>query len=147
MSENGHDNGEWVFLPDAARRLSVAPQTVRRKLKRGEFESRQVPTRTGLAYQVRLVGDQPLPAQPMLDQPTQGVVELIGLVRDLQADVMARTEAAAMWQARAEMLTAQLDQAQLALEAPMPEPMPTEPAPAAEAMLEPARRAWWRRFW
>ena len=61
MSENGHERGEWVFLPDAARRLGLAPQTIRRKLKRGELESRQVPTRTGPAYQVRLAGDQPLP--------------------------------------------------------------------------------------
>ena len=146
MSVNGHDNGEWVFLPEAARRLSVAPQTVRRKLKRGEFESRQVQTRTGLAYQVRLVGDQPLSAQPMLDQPTQGVVELVSLVRDLQIAVTARTEAAAMWQARAEMLAAQLDQAQLALEAPKAEPVATEPTPAIEAVSAPAVRPWWR-FW
>jgi len=34
-----------------------------------------------------------------------------------------------------------------ALEAPKEEPVAVEPTPAAEAMLEPARRAWWRRFW
>jgi len=76
-----------------------------------------------------------------------GHLALVELVRELKTEVVQNAAAAAMWQARAEMLAAQLDQAQLALEAPKSEPMPPEPTPAAEAMLEPARRAWWRRFW
>jgi hypothetical protein len=154
VSVNGHEPGDWVFLPDAARRLGRAPQTIRRKLKRGELESRQVPTRTGLAYQVRLVDDQPLPGQASLGQPThetvettRGLVELVQLVRDLQAEVTARTEAAAVWQARAEFLAGEVRQLRAALEAPKAEPAAPEPPPDAEAIPGPATRPWWRRAW
>ena len=75
------------------------------------------------------------------------VEDVLRLVREVQADAMSKAESAAMWQARAEMLAAQLDQAQLALEAPKAEPVATEPTPAIEAVSEPVTRPWWRRFW
>jgi hypothetical protein len=80
---------------------------------------------------------------------------LVDLVDRLQRDVVARTEAATVWQARAEMLAVQLQQAQeriLALEAPQ-EPIPSEissSGPTAAFSVEvttgpakPKRRAWW----
>ncbi len=87
-----------------------------------------------------------------------GLGALVDLVDRLQRDVVARTEAATLWQARAEMLAAQLQQAQqriLALEAPK-EPDPaentrSEPIDAFRSDVapepdEPKRRAWWA-FW
>jgi excisionase family DNA binding protein len=53
---------------------------------------------------------------------------------------------AAMWQARAETLADQLDQAQRAYQAPKPAPVAVEPTPAVEATPAPAVRPWWR-FW
>jgi hypothetical protein len=63
----------------------------------------------------------------------------------LQAELVAKAEAAAVWQARAEFLAGQLEQAQRALEAPKAEPAATEPTPATETVSEPATRPWWRR--
>jgi hypothetical protein len=55
----------------------------------------------------------------------EGIGELVDLVRQLQSEVIVKAEAAAMWQARAELLAMQLQQAQeriLALEAPRDRP-------------------------
>jgi excisionase family DNA binding protein len=51
---------------------------------------------------------------------------------------------AAMWQARAETLADQLDQAQRAYQAPKPETVTVEPTPEMEAVSAPAPRPWWR---
>src|SRR5205085_2045209 len=60
------------------------------------------------------------------------LVELVHLVDRLQHEVVARTEAASLWQARAELLGAQLERAQLALAAPTQPTMP-EIAPGSES--------------
>jgi hypothetical protein len=148
VTDNGHAESEWAFLPEAARRLNLSPQTVRRKLKRGELESRQVQTKTGLAYQVRLVAESPLPGQTSQGQPSPGLVEMVSLVKDLHAELIARTEAAASWQARAEFLAGELQQAceQLALMAPKEETVAAEPITKPDAASGPAPRPWWR-FW
>ena len=85
------------------------------------------------------------------------MLELVRLVAQLQGDVVAKAEAAAMWQTRAELLAIQLQQAQetiRALQAPR-EPTPAEIAPehaadglAVEMPQAPPRpeRPWWR-FW
>ena len=44
------------------------------------------------------------------------------------------------------MLMAQVQQLQLALEAPKAEPVTVEPTPEPEAVSEPTARRWWR-FW
>jgi hypothetical protein len=64
----------------------------------------------------------------------------------LHADLLARTEAAAAWQARAELLAGELAHArqQLALQAPQANPTPEEPPAAAPAEERP-RASWWRR--
>ena len=79
-----------------------------------------------------------------------GTVELVALLRereakidDLSTQLLARTEAAAMWQARARVL----DERVRMLEAPKPEPAPApEPFPAP---IPPTPNAapWWRRWW
>jgi hypothetical protein len=64
-----------------------------------------------------------------------GVVEALELIQKLQQEVVAKAEAASLWQGRAEVLTLQLAQAQdtiKALEAPKVEEEPVKP--------------WWK-FW
>lgn len=81
------------------------------------------------------------------------MLELVHLVAQLQVDVVQKAEAAAMWQTRAEFLASQLEQAQLALEAPK-EPTSTErpfladsehaASAPTQTPAEPSRRApWW----
>jgi hypothetical protein len=150
MTDNGHDDVEWVGLHEAARRLNLTPQTIRRRLKRGEFEARQVPTRTGPAYQVRLASGPDSSDQASQQATLAGAGELVGLIRDLQAQLLVRTEAAAAWQARAEMLAGQLTDLRehvRALEAPKVEQTAPEPPTTVELATEPQARPWWRRAW
>jgi excisionase family DNA binding protein len=106
----------WISVREAASHLGISDKTVRKKIKSGELESRQVETRFGLAYQVRVEGF------PGLDSRVEAGVtptnlELLKLVRELQA----KAETAAMWQGRCEVLSLQLAQSQervKALEAP-----------------------------
>jgi excisionase family DNA binding protein len=89
----------------------------------------------------------PAPAALMVD-------DVLQLVREAQMDAVSKAEAAAMWQARAEFLAGELQQAreQLALMAPKAEPVQemtpigVETAPEPEAISEPARAPWWRRW-
>jgi hypothetical protein len=74
--------GEWLSLADAAKRLGLAVDTVRRRVKRGELQGRKLPTQTGYRWEVYLDGAyvdvqaDPEPPMPRLD-------ELVNLVRDL----------------------------------------------------------------
>jgi len=65
------------------------------------------------------------------------LTDALQLVRELQHALVAKAEAAAMWQARAEMLASQLAAPPPALDSGA-EPPPQTPAP---------RRPWWRRWW
>jgi hypothetical protein len=60
-------------------------------------------------------------------EPSADLSELVALVREL----IPKAEAAAMWQARAEMLAGQVERLQLALEAPKPDS--PEIAPRADS--------------
>ena len=157
--ENG-SSGEWLGLKAAAGRLGLSEKTVRKRAKNGGYPSRLVTTPFGERYEV-LVDSPTTPpdSTPRLTTPpdsTPDVGLLIGLVEQLradlvasQADVVARAEAAAMWQARAEMLAGQLADLRehvRALEAPREPEVDPGPAPGAEAASEPATRPWWR-FW
>ena len=156
----------WVTLAEAAGLLGVSVDTIRRRLRKGAFEAQQVPTQHGPAWMVRL-GDVPtvLPTGSSTPRQDAASLELVHLVRDLQAELLRRSEAAAMWQARAEMLGHQLR----ALEAPRPhqtatdaretaespdppsEPPDPPPAPSpAPAPIPPQPNGgspWWRRWW
>ena len=63
----------------------------------------------------------------MLDQRDRTIMELSGRLGYMHAELAQAKE-------------------QLALQAPQPEPMPTEPAPIVEAVSVPATRRWWRRW-
>ena len=59
---------EWVTIAEAAKRLGLSPDRVRRRLKAGEFEARQVDSRYGPTWEIRLCG------LPPGDSPSPGVV-------------------------------------------------------------------------
>lgn len=87
--------------------------------------------------------------RPADSADTVPVADVLELVREAQADALAKAEAAAMWQARAELLAGELADARkqlLALQAPQPEPAPQQPAVAVEPAEEPSRAPWWRRL-
>jgi excisionase family DNA binding protein len=93
---------------------------------------------------------------PMADSPQTGLAELVALVRDLQGELMRRTEAAATWQTRAEVLALQLEdaRAQLALGAPADAPESRPGGPERPESGGVAREStpvpsgpWWRRLW
>jgi hypothetical protein len=48
------DLDQWVTIAEAARRLELSADRVRRRLKAGEFEARQVATRYGPTWEIRL---------------------------------------------------------------------------------------------
>ena len=115
------DNGQRRSLADAARALGVSEKTARRRAKAGQLEARRIPTQRGPAWQVRVptTGDTEGRVDSQGTQTDHGatMLELVRLVGELQP----KAEAAAMWQARAELLADRLDRAEsqlLALTAP-----------------------------
>jgi len=48
------DLDEWVTIAEAAKRLGLSADRVRRRLKAGDFEARQVTTRYGPTWEIRL---------------------------------------------------------------------------------------------
>jgi hypothetical protein len=81
----------WVSLQEAASRLRLSIDTVRRRVKQGALESRKVPTRYGPAWQVRLE-DLPAPLPDRDSAETTAVVELMRLVEDLQDRLVRMAE-------------------------------------------------------
>jgi hypothetical protein len=166
----------WLPLTAAAGRLGVSVDTVRRRIKSGEIEGRQVRRPQGFRWQVRLgAKGHAAPRTPGADvdagpmqrtdvssrqamdvhaAPMQqlNLDPLAQLVRDLKTELVQKAEAAAMWQARAELIAAELSQARetiKALQAPATTPTAPAPAPIMPATAEaepPASRPWWR-FW
>ena len=150
---NGHD-GEWITLAEASERSGISVDALRRQVKRGRLSSRQEQTRYGPTW---LVSAGVLPSAPARvdGAPRVGatvgaeggaMLALVEQNRQLQVELVAKAEAAAMWQARAEMLMGQVRQLQLALEAPKPEPVTVEPSPETEAAPEGEAKPWWK-FW
>ena len=143
----------WVPIAEAARQLGVSVDTVRRRIKRGELAAERRETPQGFVWwaclggpaevgstaayvDAEVGGDPPMQgAQVGSDDPPRRQLSeahhLAALVRELQAEVVQRTEAATTWQVRAEVLAHRLAAAEeqiKALEAPKPDP---EPAPVA----------------
>ena len=142
-----------MTIDDAARLLGVSPTTVRRWVKDGRIKSERVVRPQGYVVLVELPSTTPAaghPPQVSTELPTVAPTDLA------RADAMATYLAAYAEKITSPLIATIADQAELigdlkarlaALQSPQSEPMPTEPTPAAEAMLEPARRVWWRRFW
>jgi hypothetical protein len=85
------DEGGWVSLHEAASRLRLSTDTMRRRVKQGALESRKVATRYGLAWQVRL-DDLPAPLPERDPTEATAVAELVRLVGDLQDRLVQMAE-------------------------------------------------------
>lgn len=57
------EHDEWMTIAEAAKRLGVSADRVRRRLKAGEFEARQVASRYGPTWEIHL-GDLTQPDSP-----------------------------------------------------------------------------------
>jgi hypothetical protein len=93
----------------------------RRKAKRGADRPRPTAAKLHLVVPHRSGGSE----------TTTEADRLLGLVRELQTELTHKAEAAATWQARAEMLAAELAEARRALD------------PPDESLDD---RPWWRRW-
>jgi hypothetical protein len=131
-----------LTLAEAASRLGVAPRTVRRRIQRSEIVAELVQGDHGAEYRVWL--DRTPARTP--DRPTAGqgsqrgepaLSRLAGMLETAQRELVAKAEAAAMWQARAELLAERVKalEAQLAL-----------PPPADASTSLRSGRPWWK-FW
>jgi hypothetical protein len=155
----------WVPLAQAADQLGVSRDALRRRIRRGTLPSRQVETRYGPTYEVQISeasatlagGDhQGNGHHPGVSATvtTATLDAFATLVRDLSDRSERNAAAAAMWQARAELLAGQVERLQLALDAPrepasQERPISSDSEHAADEPPEtPAAtahgRPWWR---
>lgn len=155
----------WYTLAEAAPVLGVSVDTVRRRLKKGELEGRQVHTQHGPTWEVCLgsvkhdhqkgAEDAANPAQGVAGGgAAAGVVQLVALVdrlqrenRDLAGQVGFLTAQLAVAESRIAALEAPKSPPDESTEPQLVEqaPAPAEPFPAP---LEPSRNVtpWWRRW-
>ena len=154
MAEH-NGSGERITLVEAAERSGLSVDLVRRRLKSGHLPSRQTTTKHGPAWEV------PADALPLAtarvaratvaEDRQPATLALVEMVAKLQADVIARTEAAALWQGRAEMLAGELATSReqvRALMAPREEPensASVEPISSVD-LVDPPARPWWHRL-
>jgi excisionase family DNA binding protein len=76
---------QWLTIAEAAAEIGVSVDTVRRRLKKGRLDARQVPTERGPAWRIRrssLQGDAPTVGS----NAWQGLGELVALVGKLQEE-------------------------------------------------------------
>ncbi len=159
------ETGEWLNLADASHRMKLSIQTLRRRIKKGKIQSRQVDNPFGKSYEV-WVGHDYTPEQEgidldysseqeeRVDRPSPEIgepanLELVRLVDRLQRENRELVEAATVWQARAGMLMEQFSHTQLQLteaqqtikmlEGPKVELNPEE---SREVLVE--TKPWWK---
>jgi excisionase family DNA binding protein len=142
-----------LTLAQAAEVLGVSVDTIRRRVRRGELQARQVPTQHGPAWRVSLGNGATVGSTPM----HAPLGDLVAMLRELTERAERNAAAAALWQGRAQVLEAELAQAREQLRAlPAPPPDMPQDAPQRESGAvspEPTpppaagrRRPWWR-FW
>ncbi len=159
--------GEWLNLAEASHRMGLSIQTLRRRIKKGKIQSRQVDNPFGKSYEVWVDQDytpEPEGIDKSTPEDSSGVdrdsqddeastnLELIRLVESLHRENRELAEASTVWQARAGMLLDQLThtQAQLGearqtikmLEAPKIEEVKPE-----ESQEQEQTSSWWRSWW
>ena len=131
QTDNGTAADRWLPLAEAAALLGLSVDTIRRRVKRGELVGEQRPTPQGFVWWVRLgnrgdaahldadLGSDPPRQAAYAELPTRNGERdaLVDLVREQQAELLRRTEAATAWQVRAEVLRMQLEQAHAELRA------------------------------
>jgi len=163
MGTDGED-GAWLRLAEAAERLGVSVDTLRRRVRAGAVRSRQVPTRHGPAYEVWTTAPEPLEARPLgvvhrggAQSANPGGAQadaLVLLMRDLMADNQRLLERALTAEARLVALAAAGQTAALETSAPATGPPQSaqEGQQGAVARVvalddqEAPRRPWWA-FW
>jgi hypothetical protein len=146
------EDGELTLAQDLGG-LGVSVDTIRRRVRRGELQARQVPTQHGPAWRVSLGT-----GATMGSTPTHAPLgDLVAMLPELTERAERNAAAAALWQGRAQVLEAELGQAREQLRAlPAPPPGVPQDAPQREsdaATVEPVqdpatprRRPWWA-FW
>ena len=163
--------GRWFTIAEAAPLLGVSVDTVRRRLKRGEIEARQVHTQHGPTWEVCLGTVQGVPAgEP--GQDAQGAAEgsamlealrLIGRLQEENRDLAGQLGYVRAQLAAAEDRVRALEAPRLPQDAPVsatasnltarddePTTEPSEPSsPPVPAPIPPSpngSRPWWRRW-
>lgn len=170
-----HAPTEYVTIAEAARRLGVSPDTIKRRLKRGELVGRKQSSTRGMLWQIEVpalaepVHDDalplhddaphavhdgaPAPAEPVQDDTIHA---LRGMLMTLERELDARRR-------ETERLLGIIEQMQRALplpvqDAPPAPPLPVQDAPYGTAPGVPvqdrvqvvavaaAPRRWWRFF-
>jgi hypothetical protein len=121
-----------VSIAEAAHRLSISQDTVRKRLRLGELTGEQVKAPGGFRWLIELPGEN---AEPQGQDEThqEGITNEVPYVRELvdslQAQIRAQQEELEARRREVEQLHILLQQAQAALPAPRD------------------NRSWWQRVW
>jgi excisionase family DNA binding protein len=91
MARGSQGRERWVSLQEAAVRLGLSVDTVRRRVKQGTLESRKAPSRYGPAWQVR-VDHLPELASSAATAGAPTTVELLRMVEQLQDRLVQMAE-------------------------------------------------------
>lgn len=143
--------GEQVTIREAAQRLGVSEDTVRRRLRRGELTGVQQPTAQGFTWLVEL--PEVAPAGPSAPEGAAGVAEAVAAaeVRRLEELVAILREELDARRREVQELHILLQRAQTPALPPPPTAAPGGPAPPVQSAPAPPRRTprplrWWRRL-
>ena len=124
-----------ISIQEAAMRLGVSVETIRRRAHKGVLKSRQVPTPQGFVWMVELPNDEPQRETPSeeSDEPLHELVEVLKAQlekKDHQLEIQAaHQEQLEAKDRQIEQLHVLLQQAQAALPAPR------------------ENRSWWYKLW
>lgn len=66
---------EWVSISQAAQRLGVSPDTVRRRLKRGDLQGKQERTAQGFVWQIEVPSESLTSEHKASEQPPAAIAE------------------------------------------------------------------------
>jgi hypothetical protein len=123
---------ELVALPEAAQRLGISVDTVKRRLRRGELKGQRVPRPQGYTWLIELADthvDCMADSKAELDSATIEVLNLREMLAMAQSQIATQKEELEAKNKQIEQLHVLLQQAQAVL------PVPRE------------NRSWWHRLW
>lgn len=145
--------GDWVPIRDAAQRLGVSEDTIRRRLHHGKLAGERRPTPQGFTWLVEL--PDAIPATARAGPSSASLSELAegrdGEIRRLEETIAILRAELDTRHREVQELHILLDRFQAAL--PIPLPMPSEPtnAPPQDIRASPTQMRthsrWWRRAW
>ena len=125
-----------ISIQEAAMRLGVSVETIRRRVHKGVLKSRQVPTPQGFVWMVELPNEEPQRETPS-EESDEPLHELVAVLKaqlekkdhQLEIQAAAHQEQLEAKDRQIEQLHVLLQQAQAALPAPRD------------------NRSWWQRLW